>query len=45
MDINYEIIIKYLSKKVIDLNDKQKYNQQTSFITQKNILEPISEKI
>jgi hypothetical protein len=37
MDINYEIIIKYLSKKVIDLNDKQKYNQQTSFITQKNI--------
>lgn len=37
MDINYEIIIKYLSKKVINVNDKQKYNQQTSFITQKNI--------
>ena len=37
MDINYEIIINYLSKKVINVNDKQKYNHQTSFITQKNI--------
>jgi hypothetical protein len=37
MDINYELIIKYLSKKVININDKKKCNQITSFITQKNI--------
>ena len=36
MDINYEIIIKYLSKKVINVNNK-KNNQQSLFITQKNI--------
>ena len=38
MDINYEIIIKYLSKKEININDtKKKSNLSNSFITQKNI--------